>query len=107
MSKQVQPPMTVEHGQETSAKRRLLVAVVENISKTYENLKNILSLFGTIDVAFFIACGMRLSNTICGIQSYSSKHPCCWCDVKSDELKGHGTPRNFRSIRMQYKALID
>ena len=50
---------------------------------------------------------VMLANITCGIQSYSSKHPCCWCDVKSDELKDQGTPRNFRSIRMQCKAFIE
>ena len=53
--------LTVEHGQETSTKHQLLVAVAENVSKTYENVKKILSLFGTIDVPFFIACDMKLS----------------------------------------------
>ena len=97
--------MTVEHGQETNAKR--LFAVVENNSETYENVKNNLHLFETIDLPFFIACNMKLANIICSVQSLSSKHPCCWCDVKSDDLKGQGTPRNFRSIRMQYKAFIE
>ena len=50
---------------------------------------------------------MKFANIICGIQSHLSQHPCCWCDVKSDDLKEQGTPRNFRSIRMQYKAFIE
>ena len=58
-------------------------------------------------MSFFIACHMKLANIICGIQFYSSKHPCCWCDVKYDDLEGQGTPRNFRSIRMQYNAFIE
>ena len=33
--------------------------------------------------------------------------PFCLCDVKSDELKDHGTLRNFRYIKMQYKAFIE
>ena len=99
--------LTVEHGQETNAKRQLLVAVAENVSETYENLKKKLGLFGTVDMPFFIDCDMKLANIICGIQSHSSKHNCCWCDVKSDDLKEQGTPRNFRSIWMQYKAFIE
>ena len=99
--------LTVEHEQVTSAKRQLLVAVAENVLETYENFKKILSLFGRIYVPFFIACDMSLANIICGIQSHSSKHPYCWCDVKSDDLKEQGNLRNFRSIRMQYKAFIE
>ena len=99
--------LTVKHGKETSAKRQLLVAVAENVSETYENVKKILSLFGKIDAPFIISCNMKLANIICGIQSHSSKHPCCWCDVKSDDLKEQRTPRNFRSIKMQYKAFFD
>ena len=64
-------------------------------------------LFGILDFPFFIACDDKLANIICGIQSLSSKHPCCRCDVKSDDLKKQGTPGNFRSIRMQYKVLIE
>ena len=94
--------LIVEHGQETSAKRQLLVAVTENVSETYENVQKNL-----IYVPFFIACDMKLANIICDIQSHSSKHPCCWCDVKSDDPKEQETPRNFRSIRMQYKAFIE
>ena len=33
--------LTVKHGKETSAKRQLLVAVAENVSETYENVKKI------------------------------------------------------------------
>ena len=62
--------LTVEHGHETSAKLQLLVAVAENVSETYENVKKNLCLFETIDVSFFIACDMRLANIICGIQSH-------------------------------------
>ena len=29
------------------------------------------------------------------------------CDVKSDDLEEQGTPRNFSSIRMQYKLFIE
>ena len=99
--------LTVEHGQETSAKCQLLVAVAENVSETYENVKKVLSLFGTIDVPFFIECDIKLPNIICGIQSHSSKHPCCWCDVKSEDFKEQETPKNFRPNRMQYKAFIE
>ena len=45
--------------------RQLLVVITENYSETYENVKNILSLFGTIDVPFFISCDMKLANIIC------------------------------------------
>ena len=99
--------LTVEHGQETSAKRQLLIAVAENVFETYEIVKKKLSFFGTIDVPFFVACDMNLANNICGIQSHSSKHPYCLCDVKSDDLKEQGNLRNFRFIRMQYKAFIE
>ena len=84
-----------------------LLLLAENVSETYENVKKNLSLFGTIDEPFFIEYDMKLANIICGVQSHSSKHPCFWCDVKADDLKEQGTPRNFRSIRMQYKVFIE
>ena len=72
-------------------------------------LLKMLSSFETIHMTFFITCNMKLANIICSIQYQSSKYSCCccWCDANSVELKDQGTPRNFRSFRMQYKAFIE
>ena len=98
--------LTVEHGKKQVPSVSYFLLLLKMFQKLMKMSKKVLSLFGTIDVSFFIACDMKLANIICGIQSHSCKHPCCWCDAKSDDLKEQGTPRNFRSIRMQYKAFI-
>ena len=54
MLKQAQPQsnykyLLTEHGQKTSAKHQLLVAVAENVLETYENIQQILCLSGTAE----------------------------------------------------------
>ena len=54
------------------------------------------------DGAFYISCDLKMANIICGIQSHSSKYPCCWCDVDSDNLSGCGSLRSFGTLKETY-----
>ena len=47
-----------------------------------------------------------MANIICGIQSHSSKHPCCWCDVGSDNLLECGSLRSFGTLKERYAEFI-
>ena len=40
-----------------------------------------------------------MANIICGIQSHSRKHTCCWCNLDSDNLLECGTSRSFGSMK--------
>ena len=99
--------LTLEHGQKQVPSVSYLLLLLKMFQKLNKVSKKKLILFGPINLPFFIAYNMKLANIIFGIKSHSSKHPCGWCDVKSDDLKEQGSRRIFRFIRMQYKALIE
>ena len=45
-------------------------------------------------------------NIICGIQSHSSKHFCCWCNVDSDNLSEYGSLRSFGIFKERYAEFV-
>lgn len=53
-----------------------------------------------------VSCDLKLANILCGIQSHSSKHPCCWCDAASPGLENCGQLRTFGQIRRQHSEYI-
>ena len=52
------------------------------------------------------SCDLKLANILCGIQSHSSNHPCCWCDASSTNLQKCGHLRTFGEIRRQHSEFI-
>jgi len=94
--------LTSKRFKDSGVKRQIIVAIGENISKNYQNVKSILNLIHREGVQLVVACDMQLANIICGIQSHSSKHPCCWCNVSSDKLAEKGALRTLRSISEKY-----
>ena len=80
--------LTASTSLDTGVKQQLIVAIAENMPENYENIKSIFALLGIGNTPFFIACDMKVANILCGIQSHSSCHPCCWCDITSDNLQG-------------------
>ena len=55
---------------------------------------------------FIISFDLKLANILCGIQSHSSKHPCCWCDASSPNLQNCGHLRTFGEVRTQHSEFI-
>ena len=47
---------------------------------------------------------LKVSNTICGLQTHLSMHPCTWCDVKFKCLAKSGNLRTLGSIKSSLKS---
>ena len=47
---------------------------------------------------FTIATDLKLCNILLGLMSHSSCHPCCWCDIKKDDLRNNGVLRTIKSL---------
>ena len=88
---------------DTGVKCQLIVAIAENVSETYKNVKVLIQ---ANDVSSCISCDLKLANIFCGIQSHSSKHLCCWCDVDSDNLSECGTSRSFGLMKEKFEAFV-
>ena len=58
------------------------------------------------DVAFYISCDLKMVNIIYGIQSHSSKHPCCWCNVSSDNLSECESLRSCSTLKDMPSLLL-
>ena len=69
-----------------------------SVSITNENVKALMNIIQVNDVAFYISCDLKMANIIYGIQFHSSKHPCCWCDIDSDNLSECGSLRSFGAV---------
>ncbi|XP_065641664.1 uncharacterized protein LOC105847267 isoform X1 [Hydra vulgaris] len=103
--------MSPQTTKSTCVKQQLLVAIAQNTPENYHNVK---AIFDIIQVqekcqmdSLVISCDLKLANILCGIQSHSSKHPCCWCDVSSLNLQNCGSPRTFGEIRRQHFEFIN
>ena len=53
-------------------------------------------------MSIYISCDLKMANNIYEIQSHSSKHPCCWCDVDSNNLSECGSLRSFGILKKRY-----
>jgi hypothetical protein len=89
---------------DSGVKRQLLVAIAENVSENYDNVKQILDKLCLERMSFVLSCDMKLANIICGLQSHSSAHPCTWCDIESKNLHHSGELRTFGSIRSDFEG---
>ena len=94
----------------TSVKQQMLVALSQDTPETYQNVKQI---FGLVKIhekslldSLVISCDLKLANILCGIQSHSSKHPCCWCEAENPNLIRCGHPRTFGQIRKQFAEFM-
>ena len=81
----------------------------QNTPESYHNVKAILNLIQVQEECLkdsLISCDLKLANILCGIQSHSSKHPCCWCDASSPNLQNCSHLRFFGEIRRQHSKFI-
>ena len=92
---------------DTGVKKQIIIAIAENVSETYENIKTILGLINPHNVDFIVSCDMKMANILCGIQSHSSKHPCCWCNISSDNLSNQGSERTFNTIIQHFEKFME
>ena len=64
----------------------IILAIVENVSEGYHNLKTIIDLINLSTLQsssnnFKYAFDMKLANVFFGIGTASSTYPCSWCDL--------------------------
>ena len=50
---------------------------------------------------------MKMAKILCGIQSHSSTHPCCWCKIDSKNLNKIGQPRTLKTLKKDYEAFVE
>ena len=91
---------------DTGVKQTLLLAVVEDIKESYENLKFIFSKLCNLHrVKCHICSDIKLLNIISGIQSSSCKQPCPYCDCSNLQLLDSiAEDRTLGSIRCSASA---
>ena len=82
----------------SDVKKQLLVAVCQDLPENSENVKLLLELINAKKVQYVLSCHMNVANILCGIQFYSSTHPCCWCNSNSKNLNKTGQPRSGLTI---------
>ena len=88
----------------SGVKKLFIIALVEDISENYSNISKILQLLDLENIHFKFVCDLKVANILCGLQSHSSKHPCCYCDVSKDELHQKGNLQSFGSLRQNFEA---
>ena len=66
----------------TGVKKSFLIAIVENISENYENIKKVLSQISNFNSTNFFMCNdLKATSLILGIQNASATYPCPMCEV--------------------------
>jgi hypothetical protein len=65
---------------DSGVNKLIVLAIVENVMETYDNLQEVLCLIHLQELAFCTAVDMKMANIILGLQCCSSSHPCPWCD---------------------------
>ncbi|CAL4067310.1 unnamed protein product, partial [Meganyctiphanes norvegica] len=91
---------------DSGIKGTLILALVENIQETDENIRLILSNIKNLDkIKYHICSDVKLINIIVGIQSCSSKHPCPYCETNNlENVDTFTEDRTLGSIRHSASA---
>ena len=91
---------------DTGVRKTVIIAAVEKIKETYDNIKLILSKIKNFHkIKYYICSDLKLINMISGIQSCSAKHPCPYCET--DNLRDFEEKfeyRTFASINCSVEA---
>ncbi|KAK6188168.1 hypothetical protein SNE40_004411 [Patella caerulea] len=67
-------------------KKLLIIAIVEAVTASYDNLTAILDLLGIDRVDFLAAFDMKLANVFFGLGPHSSACPCPWCELPKNQF---------------------
>ena len=81
-------------------KKVFIVGIAPKNPENYYNLKKLWLSIGlnSLEYPYTIATDLKLCNTLLGLMSHSSIHPCCLCNVGKYHLNKKGTERTFASI---------
>ena len=66
----------------------LIIAIVEDIAKKYENLRLVLEKLSLEDVNYYIAFNLKCANLLFGLSSHAGKKACLWCSGECTLDKG-------------------
>ena len=83
---------------DSGVKKLLLLALVEDVDECYENLQALLQLLDLQAVSFVCAVDMKLANTVLGLQTCSSTHPCPWCEMHRADFGVSSRRARLRSL---------
>ena len=65
---------------ETGDRKSILLAIVQSVSETYENLKMLFEKTQVNDIKYQLSSDLKLLNIVTGISSASSRYPCCYAE---------------------------
>ena len=95
-------PVAKKRFKDSSVKGTCMLAIVEDIPETRENVKIVLDRLGlgAIKLEDCMASDYKLTNLLIGIQGHSSSCPCPYCEwKKKDQFDGKAQDRTFGLIR--------
>ena len=93
----------------SGVKKVFIVGIAPKNPENYYNLKKLWLSIGlnSLEYPYTIVTDLKLSNTLPGLMSHSSIHPCCWCNVGKYHLNKKGTERTFASICKLFCSYFD
>ena len=85
---------------DSGVKKALIIGLVPDIQENYVNIKRlwISVCLHSLRNQYTIATDLKLCNTLLGLQSHSSSHPCCWCDAVKGKLELKGKLCTYGSL---------
>jgi hypothetical protein len=81
-------------------KQLLIIAIVEEVKESYENLSSIMDLLKLDRINFMSAFDMKLANVFLGLGTHSSKYPCPWCELPRNEFSNPDRVIQLRTLGM-------
>ena len=81
----------------TEINRVLVLAYVEQIQESYNNLKRILELLNLKDIRFKVCGDLKITNIILGLSGHKGKYACAFCYGECTLVAG--SIRTFRHLR--------
>ena len=66
-----------------SVKRIIIIAIVHELSETYENAKTLLDMLDIESISYAISSDLKLINILLGLQGHNSMFCCCYCEARN------------------------
>ena len=94
-------------------KKSIILALVEDVSETYNNLSTLIKDLNIDSLSYTIACDMKVGLILMGIGTATSTYPCIWCEAprrdfaKTEVINTGGKLRTIRSIRENAKNILN
>lgn len=89
---------------DAGVKRSLILALVEAVSESNDNLSKLVATLKLDEVKFKAAFDLKCANAVFGLSSHSGKYACLWCE---GECTMHpGEKRTLSSIDSNYQSYL-